>query len=223
MSRLTLLLLSLWLSDALAQTAPAAPTPPAATNPNTQSQTAIPGARPAPNTAASATGKAVTAAPAAAATAPAAPAPKAEPPAPEPPKVEPAAAPEPPKPAKKGKEPEPPPPPKPQGPLKAPSCAVADFRAIGVDSTDEQARRAKASAWLKKKGPNCSAEQLIVIRNNRSQWLGNADSATVAALVDGLLESFAETNPAVSILLYGTPPPPPKPDDKKTAADAAKK
>ncbi len=220
MSRLTLLLLSFWLGDAMAQNPPATAAP--ATAQSTESQTAIPGARPTPNTAATATGKTTGSAPAAtpAAAMPAAPAPTAAAPAAQAPQAEPAPAPAPPKPAKKGKEPEPPPPPKPQGPLKPPSCAVAEFRAIGIDNTDEQTRRTKATDWLKKKGPNCSADQLIVIRNNRSQWLGNADSATVAALVDSLLESFAETNPTVSRLLYGTPPPPPpKPDDKK-AADA---
>ncbi len=224
MSRLILLLLSFCLSDVMAQNPPATSKATPAGTSGTESQTAIPGARPTPNT--SATGKAAAPAPAAtpapSTAVPATAAPQAAAPAAEPPKADPGPAPTPPKPGKKGKEPEPPPPPpKPQGPLKPPGCAVAEFRAIGIDNTDEQARRSKATEWLKKKGPNCSAEQLIVIRNNRSQWLGNADSATVASLVDGLLESFAETNPAVSILLYGTPPPPPKPDDKKAAGAGA--
>jgi len=38
-----------------------------------------------------------------------------------------------------------------------------------------------------------------------------------------LLESFAETNREVAILLYGTPPPPPKPDDKGAAKKGADK
>ena len=89
-----------------------------------------------------------------------------------------------------------------------------------MDNTDEQTRRTKAIAWLKNKAPNCSAEQLIVIRNNRAQWLGTADSAGMAAMVDGLLESFAETNKDVAILLYGTPPAPPKPADGKGGKDS---
>jgi hypothetical protein len=109
------------------------------------------------------------------------------------------------------------------GPFKAPNCAVAEFRAIGIDNPDERTRRSKAIAWLKKKAPDCSAEQLIVMRNNREQWLGSADSATIAAMIDGLLESFAETNREVSILLYGTPPPRPKPDEKNAGKDAEKK
>jgi hypothetical protein len=100
---------------------------------------------------------------------------------------------------------------------------VAEFRAIGIDNPDERTRRTKAIAWLKKKAPDCSAEQLIVMRNNREQWLGSADSATIAAMIDGLLESFAETNREVAILLYGTPPPPAKPDEKGDGKKGADK
>ena len=147
---------------------------------------------------------------------------KSEPPKAPTAQTDPAAAPAPaPKPGKKGKE-EPPPPVK-TGPFKPPGCAVAEFRGIAIDNPDEKTRRAKAIAWLKKKAPDCSAEQLIVMRNNREQWLGSADSATIAAMIDGLLESFAETNRDVAILLYGTPPPPPKPDDKGAAKKGADK
>jgi hypothetical protein len=149
---------------------------------------------------------------------------KAEPPKAPTAQTDPAAAPAPaPKPGKKGKEEPPPPPPVKTGPFKPPGCAVAEFRGIAIDNPDEKTRRAKAIAWLKKKAPDCSAEQLIVMRNNREQWLGSADSATIAAMIDGLLESFAETNRDVAILLYGTPPPPPKPDDKGAAKKGADK
>lgn len=203
--RLTLLLISLWLGHAAAQNAPAAKPAPSTTAPAAPAAPASPAT---PTSAAPAT-----------AAAPAAP------------KADTANEPTPPsRLSKKGKADEaPPPPPKPAGPLKPPACTVAQFRAIGMDTTDEKARRDKAGAWLKKYAPNCSAEQLIVIRNNRSQWLGSADSAALAAMVDGLLESFAETNKDVAILLYGTPPAPPKPkpDDGTnktgTNADAAKK
>ncbi len=197
--------------DAEAQNAPAAQP---ATN---QPTTSIPSARPGPGTPANSRPASAPATPAAApasAAPPAKPAPAA---AAEPPKTQPAAAelPKPPAPAKKNGtdtvvETPPEPAPKP-GPLKPPSCAVAEFRAIGIDTTDEQTRRTKAASWLKRKAKDCTAEQLIVIRNNRSQWLGSADSAELAAAIDGLLESFAETNREVSLLLYGTPPPPPAP------------
>lgn len=210
---LTALLLSLWLGKAAAQS---------------EAPNSIPAARPPVNAANAAAGKTAAAAPATPNTEAPKPAdaPKtaADKPAPAT-TPEPAAPVVPAKKGKKGEEP-PPPPPMPQGPLKAPECNLAEFRAIGMDNTDERTRRAKASAWLKKKAPNCSAVQLIVIRNNRSHWMGTADSAGLAALVDGLLESFAETNKDVAILLYGTPPPPPKPkpsDDQKNSKDAAKK
>jgi hypothetical protein len=204
-------------SPAANTAAPAAPN--AAASKAVDNQTAIPAARPTPNAAATAPAKGGVAAPSAPAATPNAAAPppapakadtKAEPAKTQTAQADPAPAP---KPGKKGKE-EPPPPPVKTGPFKAPSCAVAEFRAIGIDNPDEKTRRTKAIAWLKKKAPDCSAEQLIVMRNNREQWLGSADSATIAAMIDGLLESFAETNREVATLLYGTPPPPPPPDDK---------
>ncbi|MCE2831704.1 MAG: hypothetical protein LW709_06490 [Oxalobacteraceae bacterium] len=195
MSKLALLLISLYLNNVHAQTAAPAPVPAAAAAPKAELK-AEPKADPKAD-------------------------PKAEPPKPAA-QAEPAPAPAP-KPGKKGKEEPPPPPPVKTGPFKAPNCAVAEFRAIGIDNPDERTRRAKAIAWLKKKAPDCTAEQLIVMRNNREQWLGSADSATIAAMIDGLLESFAETNREVSILLYGTPPPRPKPDEKNAGKDAEKK
>ena len=195
MSKLALLLISLYLNNVHAQTAAPAPVPAAAAAPKAELK-AEPKADPKAD-------------------------PKAESPKPAA-QAEPAPAPAP-KPGKKGKEEPPPPPPVKTGPFKAPNCAVAEFRAIGIDNPDERTRRAKAIAWLKKKAPDCTAEQLIVMRNNREQWLGSADSATIAAMIDGLLESFAETNREVSILLYGTPPPRPKPYEKNAGKDAEKK
>ena len=195
MSKLALLLISLYLNNVHAQTAAPAPVPAAAAAPKAELK-AEPKADPKAD-------------------------PKAEPPKPAA-QAEPAPAPAP-KPGKKGKEEPPPPPPVKTGPFKAPNCAVAEFRAIGIDNPDERTRRSKAIAWLKKKAPDCSAEQLIVMRNNREQWLGSADSATIAAMIDGLLESFAETNRDVAILLYGTPPPPPPPDEKGAGKKGADK
>lgn len=223
--RLTLTALSATLAAALsagllpgvagAQAPNATPAPPAANQP----AAAIPAARPAPGAPANGRPAATPAAPAPASPAASPAAPPAATPA-APPTATPAAEPATP-PAKKNDKNKaaeaPPAPPKP-GPLKPPSCAVAEFRAIGIDTTDEQTRRTKAAAWLKRKAKDCTAEQLIVMRNNRAQWLGSADSAELAAAIDGLLESFAETNREVSILLYGTPPPPPPPPDDKNKA-----
>ncbi len=115
---------------------------------------------------------------------------------------------------KKDAEPEPPPVPIKPGKLDPLDCVVADFRAIGIDTQDAEQRRGKAMAWLNKHGKSCTAEQLVVMRNNRHQWMGNADNATLAARIDGLLEVFAATNKDIAVLLYGTPPTPAKTDAK---------
>jgi len=98
-----------------------------------------------------------------------------------------------------------------------PPCIVAEFRAIGIDIQDVAKRRLQAFSWLKERAKQCSVEQLLMLRNNRSQWMGTADSARLASVVDSLLEAIAAENPRVATLLYGTPPPPPPPgsDDKK--------
>jgi hypothetical protein len=98
-----------------------------------------------------------------------------------------------------------------------PPCVVAEFRAIGIDEQDVTKRRSRALGWLQQRSKQCSVEQLLMIRNNRSQWMGTADSAKLASVVDSLLEAIAAENPRVAALLYGTPPPPPPPggEDKK--------
>jgi hypothetical protein len=100
---------------------------------------------------------------------------------------------------------------------EGPPCVVAEFRAIGIDEQDTTKRRTRALSWLQQRSKQCSVEQLLMIRNNRSQWMGTADSAKLASVVDSLLEAIAAENPRVATLLYGTPPPPPPPggEDKK--------
>jgi hypothetical protein len=96
-----------------------------------------------------------------------------------------------------------------------PPCIVADFRAISIDTQDAEKRRARALSWIARRGKQCTAQQLLVMRNNRSQWLGTGDSGAAAAAIDALLEGFAADNPDIALLLYGTPPPPPPPPDPK--------
>ena len=100
---------------------------------------------------------------------------------------------------------------------EGPPCVVAEFRAIGIDEQDTTKRRSRALSWLQQRAKQCSVEQLLMIRNNRSQWMGTSDSAKLASEVDSLLEAIAAENPRVATLLYGTPPPPPPPggEDKK--------
>ena len=101
--------------------------------------------------------------------------------------------------------------------VEGPPCVVAEFRAIGIDEQDVTKRRTRALSWLQQRAKQCSVEQLLMLRNNRSQWMGTADSAKLASVVDSLLEAIAADNPRVATLLYGTPPPPPPPggEDKK--------
>lgn len=181
------LLGAFWLADAAAQNTAPAENPPAPPPPPTAAPAAAPAAVPVP-----------IAVPVPAA-APAAPPPRA------PVTATPPAAPAAQKPAPAVEIPAK------LAPPKAPGCLVAEFRAIGVDTGNESERRTRALAWLRKKAKQCSPEQLLALRNNRSQWMGTADSGQLAAEIDGLLEAFAQTNPAVAALLYGTPPPPPAP------------
>lgn len=227
--------LSLALQVSFAQNAPApatnAPNTPNTTNP-ANANTAIPAARPAPgNATPPAQGKPNTAAPQPAPAAPKTAAPsKAQPAAGKPAEAKPATPPSPPppaaaaqdKPADTAPDMTPDTTPKKKASAEPPPCIVADFRAIGIDMQDAEKRRARALNWITRHGKQCNAQQLLVLRNNRSQWLGTGDSGAVAASIDALLEGFAATNPDIALLLYGTPPPPPPPPDPKGKKAPAK-
>lgn len=207
--------LTLTLQAALAQNAPA----PAPAN------TAIPAARPATGNATPAQAKPNTAAPQPATAAPKTAEPSKTPPAAttKPAEAKPAATPaatDQGKSAETKSEAAPEATPKKKAGAEPPPCIVADFRAIGIDTQDAEKRRARALNWIARRGKQCTAQQLLVMRNNRSQWLGTGDSGAVAASIDALLEGFAETNPDIALLLYGTPPPPPPPDPKDKKAPA---
>lgn len=94
-------------------------------------------------------------------------------------------------------------------------CLIAEFRAIGMETGNGDLRRSQALQWLAKNGRQCSPQKLVALRNNRSQWMGAADSTVVAAAVDSLVEEITEGDPAAINLLYGTAPPPPKPSEDK--------
>lgn len=200
-----------------------------AQNVSAQGTTAIPAARPASGNAATPQTKAVAPVPPPAATTPKAPdaaktpppankAADAKPAATTPPAQTPAADAE----ADKTGEAAPAESPAKKATAEPPPCIVADFRAIGIDTQDAEKRRAKALAWINRRGKQCTPQQLLVMRNNRAQWLGTGDSAAAAAAIDALLEVFAATNPDIALLLYGTPPPPPPPPDPKAKKPPAK-
>jgi len=66
-------------------------------------------------------------------------------------------------------------------------CLVSDFKLIALSTNNSVEREKLALAWLKATGPFCSLEKLIIIRNNRANWLGTADTTEVDVLVDTLL------------------------------------
>ena len=64
---------------------------------------------------------------------------------------------------------------------------VSEFRHLALSTNNSVEREKAALTWLKKVGPSCSLEKLIIIRNNRANWLGTADTTEVDVLVDTLL------------------------------------
>ena len=65
---------------------------------------------------------------------------------------------------------------------------VSDFKLIALSTNDQIEREKLALLWLKKIGPSCSLEKLIIIRNNRANWMGTADTKDIDILVETLLE-----------------------------------
>ena len=65
---------------------------------------------------------------------------------------------------------------------------VSDFKLIALSTNDQIEREKAALMWLKKVGPSCSLEKLIIIRNNRANWMGTADTKDIDILVETLLE-----------------------------------
>jgi len=68
------------------------------------------------------------------------------------------------------------------------SCWVADFREMALTTHNVQQRERKAMEWLQSNTGRCTEEQLLMISSNRPSWMGNADTARVAALIDKELE-----------------------------------
>jgi hypothetical protein len=90
-----------------------------------------------------------------------------------------------------------------------PNCLVSEFRALALSSIETK-RAEAAKGWILNKGKDCSLDRLVILRNNRNQWLGHADSAELAGEIDKLIELAAKDTPDVVKGLY-TSPEPPKP------------
>ena len=65
---------------------------------------------------------------------------------------------------------------------------VSDFKHLALSTHDQIEREKLALVWLKKVGPSCSLEKIIIIRNNRANWMGTADTLEINILVETLLE-----------------------------------
>jgi hypothetical protein len=87
------------------------------------------------------------------------------------------------------------------------NCAVSGFRAAVTDAPEGE-RNAKALEWLAQEGPKCSLDRWILIRNNRNQWMGSADSAKLAGVIDSKVEELAREDAGVINNLFTSPPPP---------------
>ena len=64
---------------------------------------------------------------------------------------------------------------------------VSDFKHLALSTHDQIEREKLALVWLKKVGPSCSLEKIIIIRNNRANWMGTADTTEIDVLVETLL------------------------------------
>lgn len=87
------------------------------------------------------------------------------------------------------------------------NCAVSGFRAAVTDAPEGE-RNAKALEWLAQEGPKCTLDRWILIRNNRNQWMGTADSAKLAGVIDSKVEELAREDASVINNLFTSPPPP---------------
>lgn len=84
-----------------------------------------------------------------------------------------------------------------------PACRVAEFRAIALTLHDPAERRARVRSWLLEQARGCSLEKLSMIRDNRAVWLGTADTAELATLVDGFIEAQSADGHEILKNLYG--------------------
>lgn len=67
-------------------------------------------------------------------------------------------------------------------------CDVHNFYALAYTLHNPSERHYQLSRWLTVQGPNCSAEQLVVIWNGLSEWAGAADSAELRQKIIFLYE-----------------------------------
>jgi hypothetical protein len=67
-------------------------------------------------------------------------------------------------------------------------CNVQDFYGLAHTLHNPSDRHSQLSRWLTLQGPNCSAEQLVIIWNGLAGWAGAADSAELRQKIIYLYE-----------------------------------
>ncbi len=87
-------------------------------------------------------------------------------------------------------------------------CLVAEFRYLALNTSDPILRKQKAEAWVRNNSKYCNIAKLVSIRNNRAQWLGTSDSATIDAELGKQLEIAGEASLEMQAALYGLKLPP---------------
>ena len=94
-------------------------------------------------------------------------------------------------------------------------CLVADFRYLALNTSDPIKRMKKAENWVKNNSKFCNIAKLVSIRNNRAQWLGTSDSATIDAELGRQLEIAGDSSLEMQAALYGLKLPPPEDEEEK--------
>jgi hypothetical protein len=79
--------------------------------------------------------------------------------------------------------------PPPPAPVKTTSCAISEFKSIGLTENSVELRTKRIESWLDKNAALCSNDQLLLIYYNRGPWLGNADSPKIAGLIEKAIEN----------------------------------
>lgn len=83
-------------------------------------------------------------------------------------------------------------------------CLVAEFRSMALQTHDVAERIAKVNDWLQQKGGNCTPAQLAAIASNRATWLGTADTVTISAGIDALIEAKILNDPDQMAAMYSS-------------------
>ncbi len=88
--------------------------------------------------------------------------------------------------------------------LNLSACSISEFRTLALSTQDAQERSEVLTQWLKTNAGVCSTYQILLLNNNRSQWMGTADTAKVAGLFDQIIEAKLKHDPQALKNMYGS-------------------